>query len=184
MTIRPVRRARTLLAVTASLLALAGIVAATAALATSKALQPGEFVISGDVEQKLVLSTDDLVELPQRTMTVTFRSGGVPETHVETGPLLVDVLALAEPRFDPDVPNHRLRFFVEAIDSDLYAAIVAYGEIDPGFGNKPVLLSIEEDGQALVQPRLVVPGDIRGGRYVTDIINVILGEAPAHGPQH
>jgi hypothetical protein len=52
--------------------------------------------------------------------------------------------------------------------TDDYQAIVAWGELDPGFGNKPILLAFAEDGESLAAegPRLVVPGDIRGGRYV------------------
>lgn len=36
------------------------------------------------------------------------------------------------------------------------------------------LLAFEEDGRALERPRLVVPGDAHGGRYVTDVSTVSL----------
>jgi hypothetical protein len=74
------------------------------------------------------------------------------------------VLATAQPTFDPNIKNDALRFWVEATGSDDYAAIVAWGEIDPGFGAKQVLLAYEEDGVDLCTagPRLVVPGDIKG----------------------
>jgi hypothetical protein len=75
--------------------------------------------------------------------------------------------------------NADLRYFAEAIGSDQYAAIVAVGEIDPFFGDKPVLLAVNEDGKAFAQPRLIVPGDVHGGRYVS---GVVVGEAPTQAP--
>jgi hypothetical protein len=50
--------------------------------------------------------------------------------------------------------------------------------VDPFFGNKPVLLAVAEDGQPLALPRLIAPGDIHGGRYVSDVVGVVLDEAP------
>jgi len=41
-----------------------------------------------------------------------------------------------------------------------------------------VLLAVIQDGQPLTQPRLVVPGDIHGGRYVSDVVSVRLGRVP------
>jgi hypothetical protein len=42
---------------------------------------------------------------------------------------------------------------------------VAWGEIDPDFANKSVLLAVTQDGQSLADtgPRLVVPGDGEAG---------------------
>jgi hypothetical protein len=39
----------------------------------------------------------------------------------------------------------------------------------PDFGNRGILLAISEDGKPLPRPRLVVPGDVKGGRYVSDL---------------
>jgi hypothetical protein len=65
---------------------------------------------------------------------------------------------------------------VLATGSDGYQALVAYGEIDPGFGAKEVLLAISQDDVSLADagPRLVVPGDKRGGRYVSNVVRVRL----------
>jgi hypothetical protein len=60
-----------------------------------------------------------------------------------------------------------------------YAAIVSWGEIDPGFGANNVLVAYEEDGKDLCTtgPRLVVPGDIKGGRYVSGVVRLQVGRA-------
>jgi len=34
----------------------------------------------------------------------------------------------------------------------------------------------------LAQPRLIVPGDVHGGRYVSDVVGVVVGEAPTQAP--
>ena len=95
-----------------------------------------------------------------------------------TEALLYDVLSLLRPRFDPAVRNDKLRFYVSATGLAAYQAIVAWGEIDPEFENKGVLLAVIEDGQTLTRgPRLVVPGDIRGGRYVSDVVSIRLERA-------
>ncbi len=61
-----------------------------------------------------------------------------------------------------------------------YEVVVVWGEFDPDFGAKPLLVAITQDGVALgdAGPRLVVPGDTRAGRYVSDIVTIRL--APTH----
>jgi hypothetical protein len=57
---------------------------------------------------------------------------------------------------------------VAATGSDAYTAIVSWGEIDPDFAGRKILLAVSEDGRSLAAdgPRLVTAGDRRGGRYV------------------
>jgi DMSO/TMAO reductase YedYZ molybdopterin-dependent catalytic subunit len=138
-------------------------------------LPAGTFVVTGNVQQKLRLSVADLAAMPnQQTVDVTYRAGGGTEHHVFTGPLLLDVLARAVPQFDPAIKNDKLRHYVSVTASDSYQALVAYGELDPIFEGKQVLLATTQDGVSLADqgPRLVVPGDIAGGRYVTGVVKV------------
>lgn len=143
-----------------------------------KPLPAGSFVVVGNVEHKLRLSVADLAAMPnQKTVKVSFRSGSGTETHEFTGPLLLDVLARAVPRFDAAIKNDKLRHYVSATAGfDRYQALVAYGELDPSFENKQILLAVSQDDASLADqgPRLVVPGDIAGGRYVTGVSKVRL----------
>ena len=135
----------------------------------------GSFVVTGNVQHRLRLSVADLAAMPnQRTVDVTYHAGGGDEHRVFTGPLLVDVLAKAVPNFDPAIKNDKLRHFVSVTASDAYQALVAYGELDPSFENKQILLAVTQDGVSLADqgPRLVVPGDLAGGRYVTGVVKV------------
>jgi hypothetical protein len=106
-----------------------------------RALPAGSFVVTGDVQQKLRLSVADLAAMSgQRRVDVTFHAGSSTEHHVYTGPLLLDVVTRASPRFDPAIKNDKLRHYVSVTASDAYRALVAYGEIDPGFEDEQVLL--------------------------------------------
>lgn len=184
-------RAPRLLAAVAACLALAAAVAVVGANAGGRGDGPSQerhggrksacalFKIGGQVDERVRLRVDDLRSLPAQTVTVSFSSGSGSQTHTYTGPLLTDVLALAKPSLDPDVKNDALRFYASAIGSDGYAAIVSFGEIDAGFGARQVLLAYDEDGTDLCEagPRLVVPGDIKGGRYVSNVVRVQVGRA-------
>lgn len=175
---------RKIIALSAAVVALvvAVAVAATGAGATEQSVSassPGAFDIVGNVKNRLVLNTAVLEKLPAKTLTVTYRSGSVTETHTFTGPLLRDVVALAGPKFDPAVRNDKLRHYVSATGTDGYQAIVAWGEIDPDFANQDILLATTEDGRSLADdgPRLVVPSDGRGGRYVFGVARIRVDRA-------
>ncbi|HYB40348.1 MAG TPA: hypothetical protein VEL75_01195 [Candidatus Methylomirabilis sp.] len=147
---------------------------------------PGSYVVAGEVEQSVLVSTADMVQqlgslpVPVHTVTVSFIGPSGPEQHTFTGVLLYDSLTFLGPLFDPTVKNDKLRFYIATTGSDGYQAIVAWGEIDPSFENKGVLLAFIQDGQSLAAtgPRLVVPNDIHGGRYVSDIVSIRLERVP------
>lgn len=130
--------------------------------------------VDGAVQNVLDLKIADLRKLPLVTQKVTFTTSTGTETHWFRGPLLVDVLQQAVPAFDPDVKNDQLHFAVVVTATDGYRTVLSYGELDPGFGGTRSLLAFRQDGQALERPRLTVPGDERGGRYVTDVVSVRL----------
>jgi hypothetical protein len=46
-------------------------------------------------------------------------------------------------------------------------------------GGRPLQLALNEDGTALAQPRLVTDGDVRGGRYVSGVVDIYVGTGPA-----
>jgi Oxidoreductase molybdopterin binding domain len=187
----PARRVRPLAVVAiAMVLALAvsvsGVLAHDRGRRGPRALPAGSFVVTGDVQHKLRLSIADLAAMPgQRRVEVTFHAGSSTESHVYTGPLLLDVVTLAAPRFDPAIKNDGPRHYVSVTASDAYQALVAYGEIDSRFENKQVLLAVTQDGASLAGegPRLVVPGDAAGGRYVTGVVQVRIDKPRREGDE-
>lgn len=69
---------------------------------------------------------------------------------------------------------------MQVTGSDGYQAILAWGEIDPGWEGKDVLVAYMEDGQPLNSDGmacLVVPGDLSGGRYVSNVTSITLSRA-------
>jgi hypothetical protein len=62
------------------------------------------------------------------------------------------------------------------------AAVLGLGEVDTGFGNRPAILSLSEDGKFLTMagPRLIVPGD---GASTRDISHVVMVTAGMASPQ-
>ncbi|MET9338373.1 hypothetical protein [Nonomuraea sp. NPDC003804] len=132
----------------------------------------GELALSGEVRVPAWLSVAMLREMPQREMTVNFqcRSSG-PRRHYFTGPLLIDVLRLAEPLFDPAERKDRLRFLVAVKGRDGHRAVLSWGEIDPEFGNTAALLAVSMDCRDLDEqgPHLVMPGDHCGARHISEV---------------
>ena len=150
----------------------------SATAATPAHARPVRMTVTGQVEHRHAYTVAQLRAFPQHTVTVQFGSAGGTEQHTFTGPLLTDVATAAGPRFDPAVKNDQLRFFVAATGTDKYRAIVSWGEIDPAFGARQVLLATAQDGTPLDTegPRLVVPGDGKGGRYVSAVAQIYIGD--------
>ena len=149
----------------------------------------GSVVITGELAERVFLTFEQFEALPltSHNVSVMFQAGPAVEQHTFTGFLLFDVLTLLKPQFDPDVKNDKLRLYVSATATDDYQAIVAWGELDPGFENKPILLAVTQDGQSLASQglRLVVPDDLRGGRYVSLVETIRLDRARQPGcPRH
>lgn len=63
-----------------------------------------------------------------------------------------------------------------AVGSDGYGAAVTPAEAH--VGGRPLLLSTVEDGAPLARPRLVADGDVKGGRYVSDVVVVDVSPVP------
>ncbi|MFD5317394.1 hypothetical protein [Streptomyces sp. NPDC127098] len=137
--------------------------------------------LCGAVRSPGVLRMTDLRALPQHEREVTFacRSGG-PRRHCFSGPLLLDVAALAGPAFAPGERRDRLRFLLSVRAGDGHRTVLSWAEIDPEFGNRPILLGVTRDGAPLdgEGPQLVVPGDVCGARNVSGIVEVRLLTAP------
>jgi hypothetical protein len=87
----------------------------------------------------------------------------------------------------PNTKNAFLRQYILVEATDCYGATVAMGEINPNFEGKQVLIAYAHkasDGsiQDLTDEgfaRLVVPGDTAGGRYVSNVRNILVLSAPA-----
>lgn len=122
------------------------------------------------------------------TLTATYLSGATQTIDTFTGVSLWTLLTGAGLITDPTIKNDVLRKYVVAVGSDGYEAIISLGEIDPAFGDQPDLVAYADtagqlgiggpDGFA----RLVVPGDIAGGRYVSNLVALAVFDATVPEP--
>jgi DMSO/TMAO reductase YedYZ molybdopterin-dependent catalytic subunit len=136
------------------------------------AADPGTVSVAGDVRHPLALTLDALRAYPPQTQSVAFGTDTGPQAHVYEGAALADVVTAAEPAVEPGRKHPLLPFTILAIGVDGYSAAVSWGEMSPDLAAKPVLVAYTEDGRPLDQPRLVVPGDVEGARYVSDLVEL------------
>jgi hypothetical protein len=115
---------------------------------------------------RVTLTEDELNRLPAKEVSVTFAGSTGPETHTVSGPSLTQALRAAG-------VTVRSRTAVVAVGSDNYAAAVTPAEAT--LAGKQLILSTVQDGATLKQPRLVVDGDIGGGRSVSDVVTLEVG---------
>lgn len=144
---------------------------APAVTTTTVAAPAGAIALTGDLKAPKQLEATALAALPQRTVDVSLQSSKGTEKHIETGVPLASVLPV-DALATTDRKNDQLSFAVLAVGADGYSAAFAYGDVSADFGNRGLLVALQEDGKALAQPRLVVPGDVKGGRYVGDLVEL------------
>jgi hypothetical protein len=141
---------------------------ATSGLVTTPPV--GSLMINGDVSAPTTYTFAQLQAMPQVNQTVSFLSGTTPNTLTESGPTIWSLVMAAKPRFLACDKNDTLRFVVQVTSSqDGYAALMSFAELDPTLDNTMSLASLVENGGSLASqgPRSTVPGDVKGGRYVS-----------------
>ncbi|WP_083742439.1 hypothetical protein [Rhodococcus sp. MTM3W5.2] len=144
----------------------AGPVSSAGVAQEAAAEQPAGVRVVGAVKEPVTVTAERLRSFPAQTQAVEFDSSKGRQSHVYEGAALVDVLSGLDVVTDGSAKNPALRLAVLATGSDGYRAAVSWGEFAPEFAATPILLAYTEDGRPLEQPRLVVPGDGKGGRYV------------------
>jgi hypothetical protein len=154
-------------------------------VALSSAPPAGSVLVNGAVSAPTTFSYSQLQAMPQVSQTVSFLNGSTPSTNTEAGPTLASVIAAAKPKYLACDPTDNLRFYAAVTSSiDGYTALVSFPEFDPGVDNSQQLLSLVENGTSLATagPRNTVPGDVRGGRYVSGGAVVTVFRAPTEVP--
>lgn len=149
-----------------------------------------QFQLGGQVVTPNIFTLDKLKAFPPSEVTVTFQTGQGSETHTYVGvplwTLIKDGAGGLKPNPDPTVKNSFLRQYIVVSATDCYKVVLAEGEIDPNFEAKQVLVAYatNDPGQGMKPlgnqgiARLVVPGDKKGGRYVSNIRRIEVRSAP------
>lgn len=140
----------------------------------------------GDVADPGIYNLPDLT--PVTTLTATYTAAGIPVTDTYTGITLWNLLTDAGGVTVTSAKNDILDKYVVATGDDGYQAVFSLGEIDPKFGNQPVMIAYADTGGQLGPAgsdglaRMVVPGDLAGGRYVSDLVSLDVESLPEPGP--
>jgi hypothetical protein len=146
--------------------------------------------LGGQVVNRKTFTLSDLQSLPASEITVSFLTGQGQENHTYIGvPLwqLIESAGGLKPNPDPSVKNSFLRQYLVIEATDCYQVVLAVGEIQPNFEGKQVLVAYATKNDTSDEPqllaeegvaRLVVPGDTRGGRYVSNIRRIYILSAP------
>jgi hypothetical protein len=170
-------------------LAFIGVAAMTSAAIAAGA--SSQLDLNGEIGDPGVYNYASRSALPATTQTVTYTSAGAPVTDAFTGTAPWTLLGSAggiSPT--PGVKNSSLLNYVVAVGSDGYEVVFSGGEINPMFGGKsltPDMVAYADTSGPLTTTgfaRMVVPGDTAGGRYVSNLVNLTVGQTPvpAKGP--
>jgi hypothetical protein len=113
------------------------------------------------------LTAPELAALPPETLQASFVAGTTTTNVTEVGPSLDEVLRAAHVPFGVGT-------WVAGVGDDGYVAVVTPAE--QWVGGKYLQISLNENGAALSEPRLVVDGDVKGGRYVSGLVDLVVGQ--------
>jgi hypothetical protein len=142
--------------------------------------------LAGDVADPGFYNIPDIT--PATTESVTYKAAGIPVSDTYTGTTLWNLLNTAGGVTVTSAKNDILSKYVIATGSDGYTAVYSLGEIDPQFGNQPILVASSDTSGQLGPKgsdglsRVVVPSDIAGGRYVSDLVSLKVASLPEPGP--
>jgi DMSO/TMAO reductase YedYZ molybdopterin-dependent catalytic subunit len=162
---------------------LCGLALFTGAAWPAVAAPTTQFTVTGDVTAPATYTLSNLSSLPATTETVTYQTGGGPQSGTFTGPTMWSLLNTVGLQ-TPAVKNGVLRQYVVAAGSDGYTSLFSLGELAPNFGGSSpqVLVASQENGAPLGADgfaRVVAAKDNFGGRYVSNLANLQVGTAPA-----
>jgi len=142
--------------------------------------------VDGQVNNPLMLDVAALQAFTPYTRDVTLPDAGDGVTVTFTGALLWDVLNAAEPNLNPNQPSDELSLYLVISTTDGKQVVISWGEIDPDFGDAPILLAYAENGTPIIDDegaiRLIVPTDSSDGRSVSGVRNISLRDAPMIAP--
>lgn len=103
-------------------------------------------------------------------------------TRRYTGVLLGDLLKTAVVQTDPTIKGDILRKYVLVTASDCYEVVLPVSDLLPEYGGHQVLVAFADgEGKPLSKDgfaKLVVPGDKRASRYVSNIVRIRVRSAP------
>ena len=136
----------------------------------------GQVSITGDVKTPLTLDLDALAARPSHNLQVKFTEPD--DAHTYRGPLLFDLLH--EAGGEGDAGRDLLTRLIVVTGAGGKKAVLSWGEIDPIFAGREVILAHSQDVRATsaALPRLVIPSDKSGARSLQTVSNIEVRKVP------
>jgi hypothetical protein len=141
------------------------------------------FTVTGEVTNRAVFNLSALQQFAPAQANVTYFAAGSVVTESFTGALLWDLLNNSPVNgivTNPNIKNDILHKVVIVTGTDCYQSVFGAGEFDPNFGGSQIMVAYATGGQSLGDDgfaRIVVLGDKEGGRFVSKIANIEVGDA-------
>lgn len=143
--------------------------------------------LGGAIDRPAAFTEAELAARAPITQTVDFSSGSGAQMHTYTGAGLWPLLNDAGIQVDGARKNDVLSRYLLATGADGYKVVFALGELSPDFGNKPSVVAYAETtagtsarlGTTDGPFRVTAPGDVKGGRYVSNLVRLDVVAAPA-----
>lgn len=132
------------------------------------------FELSGGVANPGTITTADFSGLDMMVREVSFMTGGGQRNETFTGYSLWEFLDARGILTDAGIKNDLLRKALLVTGSDGYQVAFALGELSPRFGDPSMnaMIALWDANGPLGDSgfaRLVLPGDVYGGRFVSNI---------------
>lgn len=148
--------------------------------------------VRGALERSADLAVDQIRQRPAITQTVSYVSGAdnATKTHSYTGTSTWSLLGGLGFASDPAKKGDLLNRYLLATGADGYQVVLSSGELNPAFGNKQSLVAYEEARPGAVSALsdqegpllLTVPGDRRGSRYMSNLVQLEWRAPPPAAP--
>jgi hypothetical protein len=139
------------------------------------------FTVSGPSGTVATVGLADLMDGPSRTEDVSFVSGSnPPQPHSYTGVPLWSLLS------DLGLTSDAMNAVLLATGSDGFQVLFTLAELSPllgapAFPDPEYLVAYADFGELLTTSgfaRLAIPGDFRGGRYVSNLVSLEVVDVP------
>ena len=162
-----------LIAVLASAPGAALAAAGPAAPILEASTSPAVPALTGEVKAPVTLDQATLLALPATTLELPYKSANGSGKDSYTGVLVWDLVKKAE-LVNGTGTNAALKHTLLVTAANGYAVAVALAELDPYYGNKQVMLAYKANANlaSFDHLKLIVPGDLHGGRAVRDVVSI------------
>ena len=152
------------------------------AAALAAAPSPAAFSVGGAVASPQTWTTAALAQrFASQATTLAYTLKGA--RHTSRAVPLEAVLEASQPKIDPPAKHGVLQGTVTITGQDGYTVVFSLGELSPDFGHEAVWIALDEDSHPLpdgVAPaELIVPGDVKAGRWVHAIASITISAAAA-----